>query len=394
MRQPNLPPIPPASSVRPMHRTTGIVKDPRYAGHCMGPGEPECPERLDVLYALLDDPGLDGALRIIAPRPADTAELETVHAPRYIRRIAATAGHAPTYLDEDTRTAPGSHEAAVLAAGGLCRAIEGVHTGTVDNAFALVRPPGHHAERNASGGFCLYNNIAVGARFAQHRLKLGRILVVDWDLHHGNGTQHCFADDPSVLFFSIHKAFTYPHTGRAADIGKGRGKGYTINVPLLPGFGDGEYLVLFEALLRPVAMAFQPELVLVSAGFDIHADDPMGGMRVSPDGFAAMTRVLLDVADACCRGKLVLVLEGGYDLSSLRDSVGEVLKEMTGRRQTDPQPILASADLSKTAYPVWRVGRIHRHTWPCLRQPNPWNTVPPVKTRLGGMLARWAAYFR
>lgn len=393
MFQPS-PQYPPVTSAAPLRRTTGIVKDPRYAGHCMGPGEPECPERLEVLYTLLDEPGLADALTVIAPRPAETAELETVHAPQYIRRIAATAGHTSTYLDEDTRTAPGSHEAAVLAAGGLCRAIEAVHNRAVGNAFALVRPPGHHAEHNASGGFCLYNNIAVGTRFAQNRLGRSRILVVDWDLHHGNGTQQCFAEDPSVLFFSTHKAFTYPHTGRAADIGKGRGKGYTINVPLLPGFGDGEFLVLFEALLRPVAMAFQPDLVLVSAGFDIHADDPMGGMQVTPDGFAAMTRVLLDIADACCDGKLVMVLEGGYDLASLRDSVRQVLRELTGQQRTDLAPILASADLEKTAYPVWRVGRFQQRYWPCLRQPGRFNAPPSPTARLKGMLARWAAYLK
>ena len=382
---------PPNASNR---RRTGIIKDPRYAGHCMGPGEPECPERLDVLYTLLDEPDLAENLAVIAPRPAETAELETVHTPRYIRRLASTAGHTPTYLDEDTRTAPGSHEAALLAAGGLCRAIEATCTGEIDNAFALVRPPGHHAERDASGGFCLYNNIAIGTRFAQRRLDLSRILVVDWDLHHGNGTQHCFEDDPSVLFFSIHKAFTYPHTGRAAEIGKGPGRGYTINVPLLPGYGDADYLVLFEALLRPVAMDFNPDLILVSAGFDIHADDPMGGMRVTPDGFAAMTRVLLDVADACCQGKLVMVLEGGYDLGSLRDSVREVLKEMTGLRRTDLAPILASAAHSKTAYVIWRVGRLHRKYWPSLWRPGKWNIPPSFKMRLGGMLACLAAYFK
>ncbi|GAB6905928.1 Histone deacetylase family protein [Desulfosarcina cetonica] len=379
-------PAPPAS----LRRRTGIVKDPRYAEHCMGPGEPECPERLDVLYPLLDEPELADAVTIITPRPAKNAELETVHAARYIRRLEATAGGTPTYLDEDTRTAPGSHDAALLAAGGLCRAIKAVHTGQVDNAFAWVRPPGHHAERAASGGFCLYNNIAIGTRFAQNRLKLARILVVDFDLHHGNGTQHCFEDDPSVLFFSTHRAFTYPHTGRVKEIGKGPGRGFTINTPLLSGAGDGDFLALFERLLRPVAMAFKPDLVLVSAGFDIHTQDPLGGMRVTPDGFAAMTRILMEVADACCQGRLVLALEGGYDLDALRASVREVLREMTGRRRTDIRPMLAAADQKRVDYICWRVSEAHRKYWPCLNgQP-----VPTVRARLKGMLARWAAYFK
>ncbi|MEE4113134.1 MAG: histone deacetylase, partial [Desulfobacteraceae bacterium] len=235
---------------RPARKRTGILKDPRYAGHCMGPGEPECPERLYVLYALLQEPELSGCLVDILPRMAQKDELQRVHSPDYISRLEATSGRGAVYLDEDTRTSALSNEVAQLAAGGLCRAIEEVHAGRVDNAFALVRPPGHHAERTAARGFCLYNNVAIAARFAQSKLGLARILVVDWDLHHGNGTQHCFEADPSVLFFSTHQAFSYPHSGRLREIGKDKGKGYTVNVPLLPGLGDGDYLVIFERLLR------------------------------------------------------------------------------------------------------------------------------------------------
>jgi acetoin utilization deacetylase AcuC-like enzyme len=259
-------------------KRTGILKDPRYAGHCMGPDEPECPERLDVLNALLLEPDLEGCFTDISPRMADKDELARVHSADYIRRLDATSEHASVYLDEDTRTSPLSNQVAQLAAGGLCRAIEEVHAGRVDNAFALVRPPGHHAERGAARGFCLYNNVAIAARYAQSKLGLARILVVDWDLHHGNGTQHCFEDDPSVLFFSTHQAFTYPYSGRLRETGKGKGKGYTVNVPLLPGFGDGDYLVLFERLLKPIALEFKPDMILVSAGFVIHFNDPLGGM--------------------------------------------------------------------------------------------------------------------
>ena len=304
----------------PTGKRTGIVIDPRYAGHCMGPDEPECPERLDVLYALLEEPELSGCFQNISPSLIAREDLARVHSENYINRLESTSGKQATYLDEDTSTSPLSNEVAQLAAGGLCRAIEEVHAGRVDNAFALSRPPGHHAERTAARGFCLFNNVAIAAHYAQSKLGLERILVVDWDLHHGNGTQHCFEDDASVLFFSTHQAFTYPHSGCLREVGKGKGRGYTVNIPLLPGLGDGDYLVIFESLLTPIALEFKPDVILVSAGFDIHFNDPLGGMKVTPEGFAGMTRILLDIAAQCCRGKLVMTLEGGYNLEALRDS--------------------------------------------------------------------------
>ncbi|MCB2145579.1 MAG: histone deacetylase [Deltaproteobacteria bacterium] len=382
---------------RPTEKRTGIIRDPRYAGHCMGQEEPECPERLDVLNALLQEPGLSGCFLDISPRMAEKEELLRVHSPDYIRRLEATSGRGAVFLDEDTRTSSHSHEAALLAAGGLCRAVERVHAGGVDNAFALVRPPGHHAERAAARGFCLYNNVAIAARYARNKLGLARILVVDWDLHHGNGTQHCFEDDPSVLFFSTHQAFTYPHSGSLREIGKGRGKGYTVNVPLLPGFGDGDYLVLFERLLKPIALEFKPDLILVSAGFDIHFNDPLGKMKVTPEGFAGMTRVLLDIAAQCCRGKLVMTLEGGYNLEALRDSMREVLGEMSGRRTTDIRSIIASADPRKTAYVIWRVKHVHRKYWKTLAMSATGEPVAdtfPIMERLRGDMARWMTFFR
>ena len=377
-------------------RRTGILKDPRYAGHCMGPDEPECPERLDVLNALLLEPDLSGCFKDISPRMAEKDELQRVHSADYIKRLEATSGRGPVYLDEDTRTSPLSNEVAQLAAGGLCRAIEEVHAGLVDNAFALIRPPGHHAEQAAARGFCLYNNVAIAAHFAQSKLGLARILVVDWDLHHGNGTQHCFEDDPSVLFFSTHQAFTYPHSGSLREIGKGKGKGYTVNVPLLPGFGDGDYLMIFERLLKPIALAFRPDLVLVSAGFDIHFNDPLGGMKVTPAGFAGLTRVLLDIAEQCCEGKLVMTLEGGYNLEALRDSVREVLREMVGRRTTDIHGMMASADPKKIAYVLWRVKRMHQKYWKCLALSSTGSApaVPSRMDRFRGTLSRWIAYFK
>lgn len=376
------------------HKRTGIVKDPRYTDHCVNPGHPECPERLSVLYAMLQEPGMQEYFQDIFPRHAEKEELHRVHSPAYVQRLMATEGKACTYLDEDTQTSPHSHEAALLAAGGLCRAIEMVMAGALDNAFALVRPPGHHAERSKPMGFCLYNNVAVGVRHAQRHLGLRRILVVDWDLHFGNGTQHCFEDDPSVLFFSIHEASTFPGGGTFRDIGKGRGRGFSVNIPLLPGCGDGEYLTLFEKIVKPVALEFGPGLILVSAGFDPHFNDPLGGMRVTPEGFAGLTRSILDIADRCCGGKVVMTLEGGYDLEGLRDSVRAVLREMAGLQRTDTAAIMAAADPAKLKYLLWRARRVHGGYWKSLLpslEDSP-DAVPSLYERLAETMARVMAY--
>jgi len=286
-----------------------------------------------------------------------------VHSLEYIQRLEATEGKESSYLDKDTAISALSHETALLAAGGICEAIRQVCNGELNNSLAMVRPPGHHAEKTEAKGFCLYNNVAIGAKYAQNKLGLKRILVVDWDLHHGNGTQHCFEKDPSVLFFSIHRAFLFPGSGRLGEIGKGAGKGLTINIPLLSGCGDGEYLTLLEAILRPVALEFSPELILVSAGFDIHFNDPMGGMRVTSKGFAGMTSCLLNIADECCGGKLVMTLEGGYDLIALKESIREVMMELIGIQVTDTKEMLYAADPEKIIVILWKVKKKHQRFW-------------------------------
>lgn len=342
---------------------TGIVKDERYLNHCMEADHPECPERLRVLYAMLEEPDMAGRFEEVAARSATQEELQRVHSPRYVKRLEATEGSAFTFLDEDTSACALSHEAALLAAGGLCRAIALVHSGKLDNAFALIRPPGHHAEASCAKGFCLYNNIAVGAKFAQSHLGLERILIVDWDLHHGNGTQHCFEQDPTVLYFSVHQRSTFPGTGKIREVGKGRGKGFTLNLPLPEGCGDGEYLLLFEKILKPVAFEFSPDIVLVSAGFDIHAADPLGSMILTPSGFAGLTRSVMQIAETCCRGKVVLTLEGGYHLEALRESVKAVLLELADVTRTDLEKILARADLRKIARVLRKAWKAHRKNW-------------------------------
>ena len=350
------------SEVKPM-AATGIVKDERYMDHWMGDYHPECPQRLKVIYDMLADPDMAGKFQEIAPRFADKKELLLVHAGPYIDTLAATSGIEYTYLDPDTQTCAASYEAALLAAGGLCEAISNVCAGKVKNAFALVRPPGHHAEKAEAKGFCLFNNIAVGARFAQESLGIGRILIVDWDLHHGNGTQHSFEEDPTILYFSTHQFPYYPGTGAYSEVGTGKGRGFTVNVPLTMGYGDAEYVAVFQRVLKPMALEFKPELILVSAGFDIYIGDPLGGMNVTPRGFAALTRTIMDIADQCCAGKVALTLEGGYDLYGERDSVKEVLKELAGLTKTDPTELAGSVMQEMVDTVVARVKSVHGQYW-------------------------------
>jgi acetoin utilization deacetylase AcuC-like enzyme len=212
-------------------------------------------------------------------------------------------------------------------------------------------------------GFCLFNNVAVGARYAQEYLKLHRVLVIDWDLHHGNGTQHSFEDDPSILYFSTHQYPYYPGSGSFSESGRGKGEGFTVNVPLSMGYGDGEYVGLFERILKPIAIEFGAEIILVSAGFDIYMGDPLGGMDVTPSGFAGLTRSIMEMANACCGGKVVFTLEGGYDLQGLRDSVKTVLKEMAGLLETNTTDLLAKADQQMLDNVVKRVKEVHHPYW-------------------------------
>ena len=305
----------------------GIVRDDRYLLHDMGP-HPESPERLKVIYQMLREPEIDEISVAVPPRPATRDEIETVHSAAYVDQIAETAGKPYVRLDPDTSTCAASYEAAVWAAGGFLEAIDAVLQGQVGTAFALVRPPGHHAEQNRAMGFCLFNNIAIGARHAQKRHGLDRILIVDWDLHHGNGTQHTFYEEKGVLYFSTHQYPYYPGTGSASEVGHGEGEGYTVNAPLGAGCGDTVYANLFTHILKPIALAYEPQLILVSAGFDTYHRDPLGGMRVTEMGFARLMNILKDIARSTCSGKIAVTLEGGYDLTGQSQSVRAVLLEM------------------------------------------------------------------
>jgi acetoin utilization deacetylase AcuC-like enzyme len=331
--------------------------------HRMGAYHPERPERLGVIYDMLEQSDLAGKFIEVPVRPATKEELLRIHAPSYVDRLELTAGKECTYLDPDTQTCAASYEAALLAAGGLCEAIAMVQSGKLNNAFALVRPPGHHAEKSRAMGFCLFNNVAIGARYAQKDLHLGRVLIVDWDLHHGNGTQHSFEDDPTILYFSTHQYPYYPGTGAFEEVGLGKGKGFTVNIPLTVGYGDGEYLGIYQRILKPIALEFRPEFILVSAGFDIYYGDPLGGMNVTPTGFAGLTRAIMNIAEECCEGKVVFTLEGGYDLEGERESVKRVLNELAGLSKTDTDALMATAETEILDSLVERVKRTQRQYW-------------------------------
>ncbi len=305
----------------------GIVRDNIYLEHITENFHPENPGRLRAIYGRLDQMDQTGFVYVPA-RKASDEEIALNHDPTYVGLVRQTEGRPQRRLDPDTVTSPRSYEAACTAAGGFLELIDAMLSGKIDNGFALVRPPGHHAESARAMGFCLFNNCAIGARHLVKKRGFQRVLIVDFDLHHGNGTQHSFYDEPAVLYFSTHQYPYYPGTGWFDEVGEKGGKGYTINVPMTYGMNDADYGHVFEEIVVPVSRLFRPECVLVSAGFDTHRDDPLGGMAVSERGFARMTRILMDIAEAECGGKLLFVLEGGYDLNALANSVEAVLMEL------------------------------------------------------------------
>jgi acetoin utilization deacetylase AcuC-like enzyme len=296
---------------------TGVVIDRRYMEHDM-----------EVLARMLEEDPPVPFLRI-EPRPATDEELGWVHEQGYIDLIRSTAGKTFP-LDMDTTAGPKTFPTALLAAGGFLEALDRIMDGSVPNALALVRPPGHHAEASQALGFCIFNNIAVGAEHLIRRHGLRRILIVDWDLHHGNGTEHTFYDRRDVMYFSTHQVPLYPGTGAVRFFGRGEGYGYNLNVPLLAGKGDDDFLYIFENILAPVTAQFAPEFILVSAGFDIAAGDPLGRLAITPAGFGRMTASLIAMAERTALGRLALVLEGGYDLAALREGVREVMRALAG----------------------------------------------------------------
>jgi acetoin utilization deacetylase AcuC-like enzyme len=301
---------------------TGLVYHPAFLEHDMGPGHPESPNRLRAIMQRLEESGTVAQLTRIEPRRAEDEWVTQVHSPSY---VASLNRHAPTEgrvsLDPDTSMSPGSLHAAYLAAGGALAAVDAIMAHQVEHVFCAVRPPGHHAEAGRAMGFCLLNNVSIAARYVQKKYGVTRVLIVDWDVHHGNGTQHSFEEDPSVLFFSTHQYPHYPGTGRGTERGKGAGQGFTINVPMEAGEGDAEYHAIFLKALVPAADAFKPEFVIISAGFDAHQDDPLASMGLTEAGYADLTDIVAGIAKRHAKGRILSSLEGGYNLTALAHSV-------------------------------------------------------------------------
>ena len=309
---------------------TAFIYHADYLKHKPYGMHPESPARLHVIREAIEQSPLRESLILIPPRPASVDEIASIHSRAYIAYVERSCRAGRTMLDDwDTYLCAESYEVARLAVGGVLTAIEVVLSGQAPNAFCAVRPPGHHAEQDFAKGFCLFNNVAIGARYVQRKLGLRKVLIVDWDLHHGNGTQHAFYDDASVLYFSIHLWPYYPGTGRASEIGTGAGEGYTINGPLGWGSGDEEALNAFRKKLIPAVRSFAPEFVLISAGFDGHMDDPLSALTITEDGFEEMTRIVKGIAEEHCKGRLVSVLEGGYHPTALPRCVERHLSVLT-----------------------------------------------------------------
>ena len=294
------------------------------------PGHPENRERLRSTWDLLGRTGALEPLLDVPCTPASDQRLLRVHTRKYLDTVARAAQRGAN-LDADTYVGADSEQAARLAAGGLCNLVDAVLTGEASNGFALIRPPGHHATPDRAMGFCLYSNVAVAARAAQAEHEVPRVLIVDFDVHHGNGTQDAFYEDETVLFFSTHQYPFYPGTGHWRDTGRGAGDGTTVNVPFPAGVGDAGYAQAFDALLWPVARRFAPDLILVSAGYDAHWNDPLASMQLTIPGYAALVATLLEMADDLCGGRIVFALEGGYHLDVLSHAVLNTVRQLSGQ---------------------------------------------------------------
>ncbi len=298
--------------------TSALLADAIYKRHVPGPGHPEQPARFDAVISALDAAGLSARMLRIPPRAATGDELAACHTRKYIALVQhETARHYEALSTGDTELSSDSLEVALQAAGGILNAVDAVVEKRAQNAFCVVRPPGHHAGPGRGMGFCIFNNVAIAARYAQRRHGMERVLIADWDVHHGNGTQDVFYTDGSVLFFSTHQAPWYPGTGHPDETGEGTGRGTTINRPFPAGSGRAEILGAFQQVLLPAARAFRPDLVLISAGFDSRVGDPLGRFTLTDADFADLTTVMLEVADTSAGGRVVSVLEGGYNLEGL-----------------------------------------------------------------------------
>lgn len=340
---------------------TGIVRDETYLEHKTGHIHPDHPNRLKAVYRMLDN-DFPGGLIYVEPALAPLEHLELVHTPGYIEKVLKTADHEFTSLAPDTPACSRTYLAAWMAAGGCIKGLDALVSGQCDVCFSLVRPPGHHALADRAGGFCIFNNLGITARYAMRQHGFQRILIIDWDIHHGNGLQDLFYDEKEILYLSSHDTLLYPYTGNWEETGKGRGKGYTINLPIPRELEDREMHHLYREVLCPVVRQYCPELILVGAGFDAHHQDPIGRSRMTEDVFRWLTSLILDLGAEISNPPLLFVLEGGYYPRALASSVREVLKALTVKENQENIPdgktlrvekLLEKARKFHAGYGVW-----------------------------------------
>ena len=325
------------NSMRDTPDPIALIEDIRFQHHREPMGHPERAERLRAISDALAP--YESSLVRLSPRMAEEEELLRVHDLHHVRTVAASAAQPHSQFDADTFGCEESFGVARLAAGSTTDLALEIARGHFRSGLSAVRPPGHHAESHQPMGFCLFNNVAIAARALQAELGLEKLMILDWDVHHGNGTQHTFESDPSVLYVSTHQYPHYPGTGAFGEAGQGAGTGATVNLPMPPGCGDAEYIGLIQRVVVPVARNFGPQMILVSCGFDAHRDDPLAGMQVSESGYHAMTILLRELADELCDGRLLFVLEGGYALSGLQEGTGAVLSGLLAPTNPPPVPL-------------------------------------------------------
>lgn len=342
-----------------------VVNDDGYADHLEGVYHLEGPKRFRAFQSVLHHPAMAGRWVPIAARPATPDELAWVHTPAYIERVAQTAGGDIFSFDLDTQATSRSYETACMAVGGCFSLMDAIATGRGRRGFAAVRPPGHHAEPDRAMGFCLFNNAAVTACYLTRCWGADRVLIVDIDVHHGNGTQTAFYDTDRVLYLSWHQFPAYPGTGRIGEVGAGRGEGFTVNVPLGKGYGDRDFGRILHFLVRPVAAAYRPDMMLVSCGFDLYRHDPMGGMMVTPEGYGLIALLLVDIAEAVCGGRIAFILEGGYSLRGIRECGLHLMQALCGVPSVRQKVVetTAAANPRRLAF-LQKVFAVQKKFWP------------------------------
>jgi acetoin utilization deacetylase AcuC-like enzyme len=316
-----------------------VIRDERFSQHLENVPHLESPKRYRAIHSVFNDPSLEGKWLELQPRMATVEELTWVHHPVHIEKVAGTLGKRIYSFDLDTQASEKSYDVARLAVGGVFTLLDGIWNGMGKRGFACVRPPGHHAEPDKAMGFCLFNNVALGARYLKERYSVKRVMIVDIDLHHGNGIQKAFYDTDEVLYVSTHHFPCYPGTGNFGEVGTGRGEGFTVNIPLGKGQGDEEFARIVFFLVNPLAQSYKPEMILVSCGFDLYVRDRLAAMRVTPEGYALITSFLLAIAEKACQGKIAFIMEGGYSLRGIRECGLRVVQELCGVSTLDLKKI-------------------------------------------------------